>query len=111
MFEPGISANSTITVMKYCVPKSLNQGVRSEPSETWTVWHSEEWSSSILSVKFTDTVYGDTVVCYRDNRGRSADTGPREQFVSIHPRIIQSNADLYSFQYSTTKVPIHQLAM
>lgn len=124
----GIIANSSISIMKYCIPKSLNQvisfkfysskfikltfiffkkGVRSEPSETWSVWYSELWSDTLIDLKFTDTVYGDTVIAYRDNRGGSdssnsnVDKGPAEEFVSIHPRIIQSSNYLFQTQYST----------
>jgi hypothetical protein len=82
------AANASVAVRKYCVPKALGLGVWSQPFESWGVWYSEDWTDTLVELKFTDTQYGDTLVAYRDNRGNS-DTlakGPPEQFVSVHPR-------------------------
>lgn len=54
-----------------------------------------------MDLRFTDTVYGDAVVAYRDNRGRGPSTGPNDQFVSVHPRMIQSSTGLFDLKYST----------
>lgn len=97
----GIPVNNTIQVRKYCVPKALGLSVRSEPFQTWSVWFSEEWSSTLIDLKFAETVTGDTLIALRDNRGRSIGvTGPvAEQFVTVHPRSVQKDPYEYSLNY------------
>lgn len=98
----GLPSNNTVSVKKYCIPKAMGESVRREPSEDWNVWFSEEWSSTILDIQFSDTVVGDMLIVHRDNRGHTLDTGPLEQFVSVHPRYIQDNARTFDLQYSTS---------
>jgi hypothetical protein len=74
----GLPSNCTVAICKYCVPKAQGRGVRSAPTETWFVWYSEEWSDTLLDLKFLDTVLGDAVAALRDNKGRSLQTGPLE---------------------------------
>lgn len=95
--------NASIGVRKYCVPKALSLGVRSQPFESWSVWDSEGWSNTVLSLAFTDTQRGDTLLAYRDNRGGYEAQGPAEQLISLHPRYVQSDdgGAIYASQYST----------
>lgn len=98
----GVVANSSIAVKKYCVPKAFGQGIRSEPSEEWHVWYSEEWSGTVIDLYFADVTRGDSLIALRDNRGRSLQTGlAREQFISVHPREIQLDPSFFNFQYGT----------
>jgi hypothetical protein len=96
----GISANETIIVKKYCVPRAVGYSVRSASSETWTVWYSANWTSSATDIQFADTIDGDVLVVLRDGRGQS-NMGPDEQFVTIHPRSIQTNGAEWDRWYST----------
>ena len=80
-----ISANETIVVKKYCIPRAVGYSVRSEPIETWTVWYSEHWTTSATDIQFADTIDGDVLVVMRDGSGQT-NMGPNEQFVTIHPR-------------------------
>ena len=79
------------------------RGVQSATLETWFIWYSEEWTDSLLELYFTDTIYGDTLIAFRDNKGRSLESGPQEQIVSIHPRAIQAKPDAYYRYYSTAR--------
>lgn len=97
----GLPSNNTIMVKKYCIPKAQGRSVKSEPTETWFVWYSEEWSSTLMDLQFADTIYGDTLVAMRDNKGRTLATGPLEQIISIHPRAIQMDASVYYRYFST----------
>jgi hypothetical protein len=98
----GISSNETILVQKYCVPKAVGYSVRSAPSEMWTVWYSEDWTSSATDIQFADTIDGDVLVVLRDGRGQQ-NMGPDEQFVTIHPRSASKNKSItgYYNQQST----------
>lgn len=83
----GLPSNNTVMVKKYCIPKAQGRGVKSAPTETWFVWHSEEWTPSLVDLQFADSIYGDVLVAFRDNKGRtSLEAGPLEQIVSVHPR-------------------------
>ena len=83
----GLPQNDTLAVKKYCIPAAQGQGVRSAPTETWFVWNSEEWTSTLVSLHFADTVTGDTLVALRDNHGMSLETGVvSEDIVSVHSR-------------------------
>jgi hypothetical protein len=85
----GLAMNNTVAVRKYCVPKAQGQGVRSEPSQNWFVWYSEEWSATLVSLHFADTVTGDTLIALRDNHGRTLDSGHvLEDIVSVHSRFV-----------------------
>ena len=105
----GLPGNNTIAIRKYCVPKAQGRSVRSASSETWFVWYSEEWTSTLVDLKFLDTVTGDAVVALRDNKGRTLDTGPLEHFVSIHPRRIQEDPVMYDALYGSSKGRIERL--
>jgi hypothetical protein len=107
----GLPGNGTISIRKYCVPKAQGRGVRSAPTETWFVWYSEEWSDTLVDLKFLDTVSGDAVAALRDNKGRSLSTGPPEQFVSVHPRRIQQEPLLFSQAYATSQNRIDRLTL
>lgn len=102
----GVLANASVAVKKYCVPRALSLGVWSQPSEEWSVWHSEGWSGTLLSLWFTDTVHGDALVAYRDNRGGRPEDGPTEQAVTLHPRSVQADGTVYAGQYSTAEVSL-----
>jgi hypothetical protein len=92
----GLPENSTVQVLKYCIPKMQGQSVRVATLETWSVWHSHEWSSTIVSIQFADTVSGDSLVALRDNRGKSLESGHvLEDIVSVHPRAAQIDPALY----------------
>jgi hypothetical protein len=91
----GLPSNSTVMVKKYCIPKAQGRGVASAATETWFIWYSEEWTDSLLELYFADTIYGDTLIAFRDNKGRGSESGPDEQIVSIHPRAIQAKPDAY----------------
>lgn len=96
----GLPENNTVQVLKYCIPKMQGQGVRIAALETWSIWFSEEWSSTIISLHFADTVSGDTLVALRDNRGKSHDSGHvLEDIVSVHPRSVQLDSRLYDRYY------------
>lgn len=96
----GLAGNNTVSVRKYCIPKAQGQGVRSAASETWYIWYSEEWTSTLVSLHFADTVTGDTLVALRDNRGRSLETGHvLEDIVSVHPRTVQIDERFYDRFY------------
>jgi hypothetical protein len=97
----GLSTNSTIHVMKYCIPKSMSDGVTGEPRETWYVWYSEEWSMTVTDIKFSDVVRGDTLIVSRNNKNLNFETGPSEQFISVHPREIQLDIPTYTLKYGT----------
>lgn len=107
----GLPSNNTIEIRKYCVPKAQGRGVQSAPTETWFVWFSEEWMDTLVDLKFLDTVSGDAVVALRDNKGRSLQTGPLEQFVSVHPRRIQQDTSLYDLMYGTSQNRIDRLTL
>jgi hypothetical protein len=96
----GISANNTIAVKKYCVPKGIGLSVRSAPLEAWNVWESETWTDGALDIQFSDTISGDTLVVLRDGIGSSGQQ-PQEQFVTVHPRSIQQDAVVWDQFYST----------
>lgn len=66
----GLTTNGTVAVKKYCIPRAMGEGVRGEQSEDWYVWYSDEWSQTIIDVRFTDTLFGDSIIVHRDNRGR-----------------------------------------
>jgi hypothetical protein len=100
----GLPSNNTISVKKYCVPRAQGKGVRSAPTETWFVWFSEEWSDTLVDLQFLDTIAGDALVALRDNKGRSPKTGPPEQFVSVHDRVIQKNPSTYDMMFSTPEL-------
>jgi hypothetical protein len=87
----GISGNQSVSVKKYCIPRAMSIGVWSQPIESWGIWYSEGWSDTLLDLSFTDTVFGDVLLAYRDNRGGFPADGPRAQFISIHPRFIQAD--------------------
>jgi hypothetical protein len=106
----GISANSTILVKKYCVPKLVGYSVRSAPTETWNVWGSENWTVSALDIQFTDTIWGDTLVVLRDGIGRTG-MGPQEQFVTVHPRSIQQDEQVWERWYSTEDFRLQRLML
>lgn len=97
----GLPSNNTIAIRKYCIPKAQGKGVRSIATETWYVWYSEEWTGTLVDLKFVDTVSGDVVVVLRDNKGRTLETGPLEHFVSVHPRKIQQDSLMYTALYRT----------
>lgn len=82
----GLPSNSTVMVKKYCIPKAQGRGVKSAPTETWFVWYSEEWTPSLVDLQFADSVYGDVLIAFRDNKGRTLASGPLEQIISVHPR-------------------------
>jgi len=114
----GLPSNNTIAVRKYCVPKAQGKGVKGAPTETWFVWYSEEWTHTLVELKFLDTISGDTVVALRNNKGGPLSTGPPEHFVSVHPRAIQlqmlpSNRDvrLFDVMYSTAQDRIDRLTL
>jgi hypothetical protein len=65
----GLAGNNTIMVKKYCVPRAMGYSVRSEPSEEWTIWGSEEWTTGALDIQFADTFSGDVLVVLRDGVG------------------------------------------
>ena len=75
------------------------------------MWFSEEWTDTLVDLKFLDTVSGDAVVALRDNKGRSLKTGPLEQFVSVHPRKIQQDPRLYDLIYGTSQNRIDRLTL
>ena len=85
--------------------------MRSAPTETWFVWFSEEWTDTLVDLKFLDTVSSDAIVALRDNKGRSLQTGPLEQFVSVHPRRIQQDTRLYDLIYGTSQNRIDRLTL
>lgn len=87
-------------------------GVRGQPSEMWFVWYSEEWTSTLVDLQFADSVYGDVVIAFRDNKGRSSSvTGPDEQFITMHPRMIQQNSATYQRFYSTAEDRLSRLTL
>lgn len=71
------------------------------------VWFSEEWTHTLVEVKFLDTISGDSLVALRNNKGGTLSTGPTEHFVSVHPRIIQTmayeGASTYDMLYGTAE--------
>ena len=75
------------------------------------MWFSEEWTDTLVDLKFLDTVSGDAIVALRDNKGRSLQTGPLEQFVSVHPRRIQQDTRLYDLIYGTSQNRIDRLTL
>jgi hypothetical protein len=83
----GLSANNTILVKKYCIPRALGFSVRSEPSQEWSVWGSEDWTTGALDIQFADIVTGDVLVVLRDGVGTDRPE-PKQQFVTVHPRYI-----------------------
>ena len=107
----GLPGNGTVSIRKYCVPKAQGRGVRSAPTETWFIWYSEEWSDTLVDLKFLDTVSGDAVAALRDNKGRSLQTGPPEQFVTVHPRRIQQDIALFDQAYATSQNRIDRLTL
>lgn len=70
---------------------------------------SEEWTHTLVDLKFMDTVSGDVLVALRNNRGNSLSTGPLEHFVSVHPRAIQqkvladTGATIFDLFYGTSQ--------
>jgi hypothetical protein len=104
----GLSLNNTILVMKYCIPQAVGYSVRSEPTETWTVWGSEEWTDSALDIQFADTMTGDTLVVLRDGIGNTRGE-PNQQFVTVHPRQIQQDAVIWDRWYSTEEYRLPRL--
>lgn len=107
----GLPSNNTIAIRKYCVPKTQGKGVRGVPTETWFVWFSEEWTDTLVDLQFLDTWSGDAVAALRDNKGRSLETGPMEQFVSVHPRVIQQDTSLYDRIYGTRQNRVDRLML
>lgn len=107
----GLPSNNTIAIRKYCVPKAQGRGVRGTPTETWFVWYSEEWTDTLVDLKFLDTVSGDAVIALRDNKGRSLSTGPLEQFVTVHPRRIQQDTILFDRVYGSSQNRIDRLML
>jgi len=79
------------------------------------ILHSEEWSHTLVDVKFLDTVSGDSVVALRNNKGGPSSTGPPEHFVSIHPRAIQQRklegAMIFDLLYGTSQDRIDRLTL
>lgn len=55
--------------------KMQGRSVTSAPTETWFVWFSEEWSGTLVDLAFADSIYGDTLVAFRDNRGGKLSAG------------------------------------
>ena len=107
----GLPANNTVAVKKYCIPKAQGQGVRGAPTETWFVWYSEEWSFTIISLHFGDSVSGDTLVVLRDNHGQSLESGHvMEDIVSVHSRNSQSDPELYDKFYHNKKLRLSRFA-
>lgn len=66
--------------------------------------HSEDFSDTIVDVKFLDTIAGDALVVLRDNKGRSLKSGLPEQFVSVHSRVTQNNPTTYDQMFSTPEL-------
>ena len=99
----GFSTNKTISIMKYCIPTKLSMGVRNQVSENWDVWYSEDWSHNVQDLQFTDTHTGDCIVAYRDNHAKDVKDGPRTQFISLHPRSIQLDTDVFLRDYGTNE--------
>jgi hypothetical protein len=64
-----------------------------------------------VDLKFTDTVSGDVVIALRDNKGRTLETGPVEQFVSVHPRRIQQDASAYDRMYGSRQNRVDRLTL
>lgn len=92
--------------------------MRSAPSESWSVWFSEEWTHTLVDLKFLDTVSGNVLAALRNNRGGPASQGhPDEQFVTIHPRAIQqrtfdgSGNLLFSAMYGTSQDRLDRLTL
>lgn len=89
--------------------------MRSAPTETWFVWFSEEWTHTLVEVKFLDTTSGDTIVALRNNKGGPLSTGPSEHFVSVHPRSIQQKAydgvAVFDILYSTAQDRVDRLTL
>lgn len=111
MAVAGLPANNTVAVMKYCVPKAQGQSVRSAPTETWFVWFSEEWSQTLVSLHFADTVSGNVLVSLRDNHGQTLDSGHvLEDIVSLHSRAVQADASFYDRFYGDKKLRLSRFA-
>jgi hypothetical protein len=98
------TTNTSISIMKYCIPTKLSMGIRNQVSENWHVWNSEEWSHTVQDLQFTDTQTGDCIVAYRDNYGKDVKNGPQTQFVSLHSRSIQMDSDIYQRDYGTSEI-------
>jgi hypothetical protein len=97
--------------MKYCIPRHMSEGVTGQPTETWYVWYSEEWSMTVTDIKFSDTVNGDTIIVSRNNKNMGFATGPSEQFISVHPREIQLDIREYSLKYGTLSDRTNRLSI
>ncbi len=54
---------------------------------------------------------GDVVAALRDNKGRSLQTGPLEQFVTVHPRRIQQDRILFDEACGTSQNRINRLTL
>lgn len=78
-------------------------------------FRSEEWTHTLVDVKFLDTVSGDVLVALRNNKGGPLRTGPPEHFVTVHPRSIQTKvydgAPLFDLMYSTSQDRIDRLTL
>ena len=55
------------------------------------MWFSEEWTHTLVEVKFLDTISGDSLVALRNNKGGPLSIGPQEHFVLVHPRYVYSH--------------------
>lgn len=78
-------------------------------------FRSEEWSHTLVDLKFLDTVSGDAIIALRNNKGGPQLTGPPEHFVSVHPRAIQQRkydgAMLFDLMYGTSQDRIDRLTL
>lgn len=107
----GLAQNNTVSVKKYCIPKMQGQSVRGAPTETWFVWYSEEWSQTLVSLHFADTVTGDTLIALRDNHGQSLQSGHvLEDIVSVHAREMQTDAVFFDRFYGDKQLRLSRQA-
>lgn len=85
----GVGGDLLLTVHKYCVPASMGLSVSRAEAQTWAVAGSAGFAAEIVSVFFSETGRGDTLLVLRDHSGSPGPRRVENELLTVHSREMQ----------------------